>query len=631
MFIKKFNVKNYKSIVDSGDCYLEADMTILAGKNESGKSSILEALHDFNVSNSIDRSSVPLDKRPEDLAISITFLASENEIKDYLGIRAVSFENGWLEITVTKDFYDRYFIQKDLLSFLKLVDIHSPEYLKKEKELLQDSYNEFKDIYEEFATSINLTDLFVFDSSDIEGSRENLQSEIEALVGLKEEDNDDTTQSTLSSYIKILSNFYNVLSIVLDQEQSNKEQWDKFLSFLPNFIIFKSFEDILPNSISFEKLKESPFIQDLASVSSIDVELLLSSDTRRKIKHKGDINFNINTTYSTYWNQDKTELKIDWDSNDLTFWVEEESELYSPTQRSKGKQWHLSFYLKTSARTIDNKTNILLVDEPGLFLHAKAQRDIYDRLLNTSQNQNIQSLFTTHSPYLIRHDELQRIRLVQKSSIKLGTQIISKLHAVSDKETLTPIMTAIGLELNQGIQNINQANNIVVEGPSDVHYFNAFSTLINDKSINFVFGGGSGNMGNIGAILTGWGCNVGYIYDNDKGKADGVKNLKNTWFVDGSQIFSVTDILNGSIEDIFTVEEFKLYILEDEEQEISGTVSDFMKSSGKFKSKINKVLASKKFLTSVNKKSVNLSEETLTKIRNVFENLKSIFYNSHNS
>jgi len=44
----KLSVANYKSIEDSGDCYLSDRITILAGKNEAGKSSLLEALCDFN-------------------------------------------------------------------------------------------------------------------------------------------------------------------------------------------------------------------------------------------------------------------------------------------------------------------------------------------------------------------------------------------------------------------------------------------------------------------------------------------------------------------------------------------------------------------------------------------------------
>ena len=48
MKLTKFRIKNYKSIIDSGDCYFSDKLTILAGKNESGKSSVLEALEDFH-------------------------------------------------------------------------------------------------------------------------------------------------------------------------------------------------------------------------------------------------------------------------------------------------------------------------------------------------------------------------------------------------------------------------------------------------------------------------------------------------------------------------------------------------------------------------------------------------------
>ena len=48
MKIKKFRIKNYKSIKSSDWCYLAPDITILAGKNESGKTGILEALRDFD-------------------------------------------------------------------------------------------------------------------------------------------------------------------------------------------------------------------------------------------------------------------------------------------------------------------------------------------------------------------------------------------------------------------------------------------------------------------------------------------------------------------------------------------------------------------------------------------------------
>ena len=48
MKLKSFRIFRYKSIVDSGECTLSSDFTILIGKNESGKTAILEALRDFD-------------------------------------------------------------------------------------------------------------------------------------------------------------------------------------------------------------------------------------------------------------------------------------------------------------------------------------------------------------------------------------------------------------------------------------------------------------------------------------------------------------------------------------------------------------------------------------------------------
>ena len=48
MRLLKFRIQHYKSITDSGWCWLASDVTTLAGKNESGKSAVLEALRDFD-------------------------------------------------------------------------------------------------------------------------------------------------------------------------------------------------------------------------------------------------------------------------------------------------------------------------------------------------------------------------------------------------------------------------------------------------------------------------------------------------------------------------------------------------------------------------------------------------------
>ncbi|MFW6095847.1 MAG: AAA family ATPase, partial [Bacteroidota bacterium] len=64
MKLKAFRIKNYRSIIDTGWCYLANDnITVLIGQNESGKTSILEALHSFytgKISDDILRSDLTL-------------------------------------------------------------------------------------------------------------------------------------------------------------------------------------------------------------------------------------------------------------------------------------------------------------------------------------------------------------------------------------------------------------------------------------------------------------------------------------------------------------------------------------------------------------------------------------------
>ncbi|MBI3019955.1 MAG: AAA family ATPase, partial [Parcubacteria group bacterium] len=285
---------------------------------------------------------------------------------------------------------------------------------------------------------------------------------------------------------------------------------------------------------------------------------------------------------------------------------------------SKGRQWHLAFYVKVSARANENLPNIILIDEPGLFLHAQAQKDILGKLEDSAKE--TQLVFATHSPYLLEPDKLNRIRLIHRTK-KDGTKIENKLHALADKETLTPILTAIGLELTAGIANLDKANNVIVEGPSDLYFLEAFKRLINKNKLNFVYGGGSGNMPFVGTILHGWGCKVLYLYDNDQGKKDGEKNLKNNWLVNKELIISVLE-REGSTEDVFSQNDFKKYVLKNSSLTYTTSNSEYIKNKD---NKADKVLLAKLFLESVEKNEVKLTQATIDNISKLFEKIESKF------
>jgi predicted ATP-dependent endonuclease of OLD family len=211
------------------------------------------------------------------------------------------------------------------------------------------------------------------------------------------------------------------------------------------------------------------------------------------------------------------------------------------------------------------------------------------------------------------------MRLIHRTN-DAGTQIENKVHALADKETLTPILTAIGLELNAGISALDKKNNVIVEGPSDVFYLNAFKKILNKDGVNFIFGGGAGNMPFVGTILHGWGGKVVYLYDNDQGKKDGEKNLKDNWLVSKDLILSVLGAA-GSIEDIFSPIDFKKFVLNDTSKTYIGTNAEYVK-----KAKMDKVLLARKFLeTCQNGAPIILEVTTINNITKLISSAESKF------
>lgn len=79
MMIKKIHIKNFKSIVDTKIDFSEK-IYVLAGQNEAGKSSILEAINAFEL-DTIDRENLNYDEENNGnlkQLISITYTTNDN-------------------------------------------------------------------------------------------------------------------------------------------------------------------------------------------------------------------------------------------------------------------------------------------------------------------------------------------------------------------------------------------------------------------------------------------------------------------------------------------------------------------------------------------------------------------------
>lgn len=588
MKLLKFRVKNYKSIVDSGDCYFSDKLTILAGKNESGKTTILEALEDFHEDREIRESAQSIDSSHKSEVI-VTFRLDADEIDD----------------------------------IFTLAELSNPGLKKLDLEL--------------YKTTGNKTHFLTADSRKLLGWESLYSTATDSIKKLTTTSpKPKYTNQTLAAYRAELKTFltqltaesedYQKVSDVIESITRYSEREKEASQFvkafvdnrLPYFILFSSFEDSFPDEIPVAELATNAWASDLASVSSFDKMAIASANRQTQHNHQSRVNAEFTDKFKRFWTQDSIQLQIAKDGDTVCFWIVEDEISYKPSQRSKGQQWYLSFFIRIVARISEDKPNVILIDEPGLFLHARAQKDLLNVLNNHTSDYPV--VFSTHSPYLITEDNLENIRLVEKSSRK--TTILGKVHAhkAADKETLTPILTAIGLGVNDSITNLDQKNNVVVEGPEDVFYLQAFKEVLPESErpdVNFINGGGAGKMGGVGVILEGWGANVYYLFDNDQGGKDGGKNLNDEWKILPESIKSVTKDTAGTIADILSAADFKKFVIENET-----STSKLSNSTYITKNRLEKVLLSRQFLQKVKNRDVKLDTTSVKNIKALFEEIK---------
>ena len=148
-------------------------------------------------------------------------------------------------------------------------------------------------------------------------------------------------------------------------------------------------------------------------------------------------------------------------------------------QRSEGFQWLVSFFVVFFAEAMGEHENaILLLDEPGLSLHGLKQREFRDTISRLSEKN--QTIYTTHSPFLVGPDELDLVRVVELNDRNEGTKVHTSVTS-SDPAALLPLQEALGYDLAQSL--FAQQRNLVLEGLTDYWYVEAAASLLADSDI----------------------------------------------------------------------------------------------------------------------------------------------------
>lgn len=170
------------------------------------------------------------------------------------------------------------------------------------------------------------------------------------------------------------------------------------------------------------------------------------------------------------WGDDGMKLRIVADGQYLKVMVEDdlgvEVEL---DQRSEGFRWLVSFFVVFRSQVKDDlKGAVLLLDEPGLSLHALKQQEFRKTVSLLGEDNQI--IYSTHSPFMVGSDELDLVRIVEMVDRAEGTKVHTRLQ-VDDPKSIFPLQAALGYELAQSM--FSQKRNLVCEGVTDMFYLNA--------------------------------------------------------------------------------------------------------------------------------------------------------------
>ncbi|MFD4977659.1 ATP-dependent endonuclease [Streptomyces sp. NPDC058424] len=140
--------------------------------------------------------------------------------------------------------------------------------------------------------------------------------------------------------------------------------------------------------------------------------------------------------------------------------------------RSTGFQWFFSFLAAFSEFENYPHGVVVLLDEPGLSLHGRAQADFL-RFINERLAPVAQVIYTTHSPFMVETARLDRVRIVEDRGPDTGAVVTDEVLSVTD-DSLFPLQAALGYDIAQNL--FVGPDNLLVEGTSDYTYL----TLISD-------------------------------------------------------------------------------------------------------------------------------------------------------
>ena len=217
----------------------------------------------------------------------------------------------------------------------------------------------------------------------------------------------------------------------------------------------------------------------------------------------------------------------------LTLRVKQGRPKYRISERSLGFRWFFCFLLFTrfSRGAFEDQSVVFLFDEPASNLHSKAQAKLLDSFEVISGNKN-SIIFSTHSHHLVNPLWLERAHVVS-SGLDPESELDGKfLEAAADINiTVTPYRRFVGEndEKSHYFQPIldrlqyspsaieAQDTGVLLEGKSDFYILSWYKKHhMNQLDLNFLPVNGVTNASAVLSLMLGWAKDFVFLCDSDE-------------------------------------------------------------------------------------------------------------------
>lgn len=590
MKLKQFQIKNYRSINDSGEIEV-SQRTALVGRNESGKSNLLLALHSLNPSGTfVDLSYVkdfPRDRHANEFSENIYVVESSWELsaEDQRALADVyPRAAGVIEVTVKRSY--------KALRYIGLTGLSQLEVDHSAVKDLADALQTWSEGDQPNATVISALSTFCAVAAAVPSAAAWATSVLAALVTLRQTltANAITLPTTVEEPLAAIEK--NATSIVGDDKDSQQARL-KIMELMPKFLYLDDYPEIeghqditgylqrrqqntpLPQDVYFTKLMK------VAGLDAVKLNALLGQSHEERQQLANRAGAVVTRKLRELWTDRSLKVRFNLDANHFDTLISDPNAVYDVevnlNERSRGFKWFFSFYITFAADTAGGSAEnaILLLDEPGLFLHAVAQRNLLSHFANDYQNQII---YTTHSPFMIPVDDIRAVRTVNIGE-DTGTTVAN--DPVGDEKTLFPIQTALSYDLTQTL--FVGEKNLVVEGVTDYWYLSTASDYLNDigngglpRDLVLTPAGGAQKIPYMAALLAAQNLKVLVLLDDeDKARttADEIVKAKllrreNLIFV--TEAFASVPAGGADVEDMLDPSTYELLIMEAFQKELAG-------------------------------------------------------------